>query len=151
MGTSTDGILFYGFLVEDEEALHDRLSGVGPDDDDDNDVSEDDDDVSEEHSSMVAKLYGWDGKNPKYDWDWEKKHPSPVTIGTHCSGDCPMYYVAIAASEVTARRGYPEAVSTETKPEWDAILTDFMSKLSDKFGMELPKVKFGWYLASMWS
>lgn len=33
-----------------------------------------------------------------------------VRISTHCSGECPMLYIADAASFALVRRGYPEKV-----------------------------------------
>lgn len=139
MGTSTDGIVFYGFPVEEGEATHQRIWELCGeyDEDDDTDVLEPDE--------VVAKLYGWDETKLKYSFQWEKEHPSPVTIGMHCSCDYKMYYIAIKESEVTANRGYAKEFTPVTQPGWDDTLRDFC----DRAGIQPPE-KFGWYVVSMW-
>jgi hypothetical protein len=65
----------------------------------------------------------------------------------HCSGECPMYFVIIEGTCVTANRGYPKIVATR-KPEadWPERLRAFCAK------HKLPcDGKPGWYIASMWN
>lgn len=76
-----------------------------------------------------------------------------ITVGTHCSGSCPMYYIAIDESSATARRGYPLAFDNDELAEtperlagWDAKLRAFC----EMAGIEPPE-KFQWFLASYWS
>jgi hypothetical protein len=148
MSTSTDGILFYGFLIDEDSELSEKLSSLG------DDIDEDDENapLAEEPSDVVAKLYGWDGKSPQYDFEWEREHPSPITIGMHCSDSCPMYYIAIKASEVVASRGYPEKITMQVQPGWDGVLNDFFQRLYKRFQLEPPAepVVLGWYLVSWW-
>ena len=162
MGVSTNGIVFYGFLINEDEdeafeqfaPLFNRITGRS-DEDADEDADEDegvyvDVDVDE----IVAKLYGWDGENPQYCFEWENEHPSPITIGMHCSHEYPMYYVAIKASEVTAYRGHPkslnEVLSIQPKlgePTWNDLLCDFCERAGIT---PPPSDKFGWFVVSMW-
>lgn len=131
MSVSTNGILFYGFPVDDESADHERIHDATREDD---------------YEDWVAKLYGWDGASPRYAFEWEKQNPSPVTVGLHCSDGFTMYYVAIEQSEVVAHRGYPELVERlEAQPDWNDKLDDFCKRA----GLTKPE-RYGWYVASWW-
>lgn len=82
---------------------------------------------------------------------WEKKRElvkkSGCEVGYHCSGDCPMPYVAVSASEVTSHRGsMKEIKSLDVKPEWDSLLADFCEKL----GIKTEGLKPSWWLVSYW-
>lgn len=71
-------------------------------------------------------------------------------IGRHCSGDCPMPYVFVIASEITARRGYPVGLTGHglfVDQEWDGLLDKFVSDL----GVEKPQSSPQWWLVSYWS
>lgn len=81
----------------------------------------------------------------------------PIKIGFHCSGDYPMYYVAIAASEVMAYRGDPQLIEqAETHGDWEEMLRIFAAE----HGLLLPGERLGpepydgqastvgWWLAS---
>jgi hypothetical protein len=133
MGVSSDGILFYGFHF-DEDELPEILS--------DNEEAED----PEDPEDLVAKLYGWDGKYPEYSFQWEKLHPSPIVVGTHCSYNYPMYYVAIKESDLSASRGTPEKVDMAVGPNWGALLREFCEKI----GIDFDKQNVGWWLASLY-
>jgi hypothetical protein len=66
-------------------------------------------------------------------------------IVAHCSGECPMYFVAIDGTVTTANRGYPKVVHTSRpSTEWDKRLKAFCKKHS------LSHSKPDWYIASMW-
>ena len=75
-------------------------------------------------------------------------HPLPVELVNYCSGDCPMYVLAVPSTVLTARRGYP----TEFDP---AALTvtdegrDTLRKFCADHGIKPPKEPT-WLLTSYW-
>jgi hypothetical protein len=157
MGVSTDAILFWG-IVSDEEG-HPWLKHQPEDDEDDDDDDSDDDSDDDEFDweEVYAEAMGvpcpdaeyGDDTKPIYQAYWKRKREiieaSGCTFGSHCSGDCPMDYVAVVESETTARRGYPEEItSLEVKPDWEPKLREFCEKLNIPWGE--PK----WWLVSYW-
>ena len=81
MGVSTDAIVFYGLLVDDDSPAFEKLSHY-------------EETEAEEQNPLGGIVYtghAIDG----------------VTIVTHCSDGSPMFAVAIADSVVTAWRGHP--------------------------------------------
>ena len=106
MGTSTDGLIFYGFLFEEGEEL---------------------DFLTEE------EIEGFLWKNKDFE------------LINYCSGDYPIYAIAIKDSSRSCSRGYPiEIKSLIANPKWDKILKDFMQnhKIIGK--------KVSWWLGSYW-
>jgi hypothetical protein len=146
MGQSTDGILFYGFPIEEDTANGNVIAGLSPEGDEPERPENLDADVDYDYSdqdTIWAKKFGLKGG---YKEVWKHQETYPVTIGRHCSGDYPMYYVAIKESELTANRGYPQEVkSLEVNLAWKHQLIEFCKV----YGLE-PPAKFGWYLASYW-
>lgn len=76
-----------------------------------------------------------------------------VVLDTHCSGSCPMYYIAIEEAGATANRGCPVEfepeefqIPEETRDAWDERLRAFC----ENAGIEPPE-KFSWVLVSYWS
>lgn len=78
-----------------------------------------------------------------------------VEIGTHCSCDYPMPYIAIPSTETRAYRGGPKRLEHpsvypngyEDSDEWNAELKRFVEELDiDVSDAEGP----GWFLVSMW-
>ena len=146
MGQSTDAILFYGYCLEEgTELLADEFDG----------------DWEEAYarkmglSPPVEPFPEKDGPGTaaikaKYAAYWEaKRHlatKSGAVIGYHCSGDYPMPYVAIRASEIRAHCGYErEVVSLAVQPEWRAMLDEFCRIMNITPNGE-PK----WWLVSYW-
>ena len=124
MGVSTDAILFYGFPVDDGGPNHEIICGSDLDADDELD----EDEIWRRKFALPPEVAVWQHQD-KY----------PVTVGTHCSGDCPLHYVAVKKSEITASRGYPEEIkSLDVNPKWDRQLLEFCKV----WGLKPPK-KFG--------
>lgn len=75
-------------------------------------------------------------------------HPLPVELVNYCSGDYPMYVLAVPGVGIVARRGYP----TEFAPEKLAVTENgrnaFLKFCADH-GIELPKEP-EWLLTSYW-
>lgn len=148
MSTSTDAILFYGYAFEEEDHApwpSDRGADV------------DDDDEEEGWEDRWARLNGIEQPEGEYD---QKKYGAyldkrfkltkacGVEIDTHCSGDVPMYLVAVVGSKLVASRGYPEKVpELAVGADWDEKLHAFMEKMSIK----RPRgQKPAWRLVSYW-
>lgn len=157
MGQSTDGILFYGYCWDEEGA---ELWADG---------QENEDGESEDAEERYARLIGIprptaeyperDNHTPEAErarsafsdyWDAKGKavEASGVEVDRHCSGECPIPYVAVTASKTTARRGYPETIKTlDVGVGWDKMLADYCALM----GITPPQEKPGWWLVSMWS
>lgn len=70
-----------------------------------------------------------------------------VTVGSHCSGDYPMWFIATV--KITARRGYPQAIAPDTlttQPDWN----DKIIAAGKVLNIPVNPAKIGWYLASYW-
>jgi hypothetical protein len=134
MGVSTDAILFYGLCWDDEVELGEAS---------DFETNHFDIDASDnwEEVYRLRTHRTLDYKDPNYEWSdkW------PVAISHHCSGDYPMPYVAVQASEVRAWRGSPKEVTSLRVPQiWDQQLREFCSIM--KIEWQQPK----WWLVSYW-
>lgn len=81
--------------------------------------------------------------------DFENAHPLPVILVHHCSGDYPMYILAIPRTVKVASRGYPEEIKPSemiaTRDEYD-LLVEFCKTHDIDTGGQTPK----WWLSSMW-
>lgn len=95
MGHSTDAYIYYGFDVYDAEAglIKYCKKDANPD-------------------NLLAELFYQKGHSETY-----VKELMGVSIGTHCSGDFPIYYVYVTESQQFATRGYPEEVKQWTVQE----------------------------------
>jgi hypothetical protein len=154
MGQSTDAILFYGYCWDEEgaelwpegeegereepDARLARLSGVEAPDDaypPDTDRSAD-----AERTRKAFSKY-WDACR-------EVDERCGVEVDHHCSGDCPIPYVAVKASKTTANRGYPKTImGLDVGCDWDKMLADYCGLM----GITPPQEKPEWWLVSMWS
>lgn len=131
MSTSTDAILAFGFDLGEE--LPEQLSG----------------------EEGGFDFYEWAEKRAGMSWkpgdkDYFKRRDAmlaalPVSIETHCSGDCPMYFLAWNGSTQTARRGYPTNVVLPT-PSEEQI--NAMRRFCDENGIKwlVP----AWHIFSYW-
>jgi hypothetical protein len=132
MGISTDAILFYGIdLGEDEyECLEDEwekyyVNKIG---------------VYHEHGDNCIQA--------RYEF-WNKKRDavrkSECTIGTYCSYDDPMHYVALKKTHVQVWRGYVKVIKDlHVPPGTDARIREFCELMGIKY--EQPK----WMMVSLW-
>lgn len=78
-----------------------------------------------------------------------KAHPFPVAVVNYCSGDYPMYILAVPSSCKSNGRGFPEVFDpadlTVTAEERQTLL-DFCNKYGIDIGDEAPR----WWLSSYW-
>jgi hypothetical protein len=80
--------------------------------------------------------------------EFDKRHPLPVELVNYCSGDYPMWIIAVTEAGRLARRGYPVAFNPAELVVRDAqiaALVDFC-KFYDLVGEGPPS----WYLSSYW-
>lgn len=78
---------------------------------------------------------------------WKLVEISGCEVGTHCSGDCPMPYVAIKASEILSHRGcMNEVTSLAVDSSWNTLLADFCAAL----GIKTEGMRPAWWLVSDW-
>lgn len=161
MGVSTDGMLLYGYIWDDETELFDN-----DDDDEWVDVVAKSRDIPNPWDRYVEPKLPYMEQRAHAD-AWVAEHRKEldamyaakraiedefgVTISYHGSDGWSVPYVHIKDAEVAAYRGSPQSVtgmSLERNPEWDAKLDRFMEEL----GIEKPdgQDEPGWYLASWW-
>lgn len=173
MGTSTDAILFYGYCWTEETS---RPWEIGTDNDEDEDDEDDEDGDDWEARYALAKgclpprdkfpdRVAADGYSTPKDYSaaeraiikqheayWAAKRKiveaAPCGVGTHCSGECPMPYVAVTASQTICSRGdMKEITSLAVDPAWDKALAEFCTAM----GIKTDGLKAAWWLVSDWS
>lgn len=140
MSVSTDGILFYGYLIKEgeepwvesdhdeyiEDKLHEKGIVIKPDC---------------EYNEDTKHIYH------KY-WDAKREHLEKLgcKVILHCSSIYIMYGIGVTESTKEANRGYPQEInSLEIKPEWEYCLKQYCELLNIEFS-ESPR----WYLCSYW-
>lgn len=80
--------------------------------------------------------------------DWDRANPLPVNEVNYCSGDYPMYMLAVPDVGLTARRGCPEVITEGTltvREQQKSALIEFCKKYGITTDGE-PK----WWLTSYW-
>lgn len=133
MGTSTDGIICFGFMVGEEEEPPEFLDGF-----------EDFDEYLDSLSGLPA--YG----EPGHSFDDQRKfrESCPADMVIHCSYDYPMYILAMRGTIIRARRGYPVELDLSFFTSFDnAKEQEFLAWCEER---ELLEGDPKWYLCSLW-
>ncbi|HEY5851270.1 MAG TPA: hypothetical protein VIT62_10960 [Lysobacter sp.] len=134
MGTSTNAILAFGFDIGEE--LPDSL------------LPEDEDEFFDFEEWLCGRL-GLEWSEGRDDDYWLKRRAAieafPVDLVAHCSGDYPMYFLAVRGTESTALRGTPQRVQL-TPPSEAAIIC--MREFCAEHGIEWREPD--WHIFSMW-
>lgn len=114
MGFSTDALLFFGIDYGDECPFADG-------------------DAAYEAEQAWTAEYGppkpgntddyhsteWESwRRDKHEWE---KTGTGITVSTHCSGDSPMYFVALTAFSWRACRGCPKEIDVAARPSEEQI------------------------------
>lgn len=159
MGTSTDAILFWGIVFDEDKP---EIADVFKDDDKD-------------FEEIYAAKKGWKEDSGYFTPAGEyahlndpKKHDEarkvwrkhlaelekinsacPAEIGTHCSGEYPMYYVCIKETEKTAHRGYAVDLYSDSLHE-KQIWLEQLKEYCEVMGISLKGKRIGWHLVSYW-
>ena len=122
MGVSTDAMLVFGIdLDEDGGQFEDQID-----------------------RELNIPDYGSPDR-PSYEEIKKMENDFPVTIVKHCSGECPMYIVAIPGTLMQASRGYPRIIDGL---EVSAEKVEKFKAWCAKNGIEDEPT---WLLASMWN
>lgn len=129
MGQSTDALLFYGFLLKEEDVPW----------------------GDEDPERWLVKQLGLGSPSEQDPGYWARKRQAladlACTIETHCSGEYPMFAVIIKGTRSAAHRGDPVRFSPANltiDPQWDAQLRAFATTFN------LPFEEPSWLLASYW-
>ncbi len=119
---------------------------------------------SKEDRGVLTELAEALGLDDHYDLEKELEKRFGVTLGIHCSFDCPMYYLAMQTTKykagenllkeafgdktphATASRGYPEAFNPEVDPEWGEKITE----AAEWMGWSEDERKLGWWVTSLY-
>lgn len=142
MGTSTDGILCYGFHLTDEEDDYAEVEWLKEHDGD-----------FEEFCAHLAGLEQPEHHDYKRDWPeyWKAKREAHAALNVdmvqHCSCDYGMYILAVKDSVHGASRGYPKKLGQkiDAMPGWVTSLRDFCERIN------IPYKDPEWILCSYWS
>ena len=140
MGTSTNGMLYWGYELGDEIPWDD-VDGDGWEDVYMEAIGDGRPDLEYEGNEEIFSAY-WDRK-------YETTEELSVEVTRHCSCDYPMYAAVISESCVTAYRGYPERLDPDmfkVPKHWKKKLDEFCETM----GIDVEGKEPGWYLASMW-
>ncbi|KKN98816.1 hypothetical protein LCGC14_0140570 [marine sediment metagenome] len=140
MGMSSTAILFWG-LCSDEEEEHWKNIGRDEEDldyynpfDDNDDDEPDDEDWEEIYATKKGLHYPSEPRNEYWDAKRKLVKESGCEIGTHCSFDYGMPYIAITESEIRAYQGCPEKIETlEVKSDWEQKLREFCGVMGIKW------------------
>jgi hypothetical protein len=78
---------------------------------------------------------------------WDDDNPLPIELVNCCSGDCPIWILAIPASVMFCRRGYPLAFD---RVDLTVTYEDVQKLLGfcKRFDIEVTELK--WLLSSYW-
>lgn len=148
MGQSTDGILLFGVVFEegfefpwdDHDDIEDwwrEVSGFRP--------------TFSPYTPEGEYAEGVKSGDPRIDAyyserrQWDAAHPLPVELVNVCSGDYPIYALAVLGTVTRARRGYPEPITRQLGDVFPEPLVEFC----EAHGIEMPG-DAGWLLASYW-
>lgn len=144
MGTSTNAILCYGFCLEDENGESEDFTPSFLVDGED----------SVDFEEFLLKLAGLQapyesfnaerfGSDPDYKKKWsdyfakkrEVKGRFGVDLVYHCSGEYPMYILAVSDSVKCARKGNPIELgqSVTKQEEWANLLRGFCERANIEF------------------
>lgn len=137
MSTSTNGQLAYGLIFED---------GYGFPWNDESFHGDFEDWWRTEQGFDESKGYpaeGW----LEYQKEFDVEHPRPAEEINYCSGDYPMYMLAVPSSVRTAYRGSPERI--EALPEVSAAGVSALLAFCEQYKLK-PEGEIGWYLSSYW-
>ena len=140
MGISTDGIICFGILFEEGHTFpwQESLDDLGEE------VYDDYADPEE----WYAKQKGWDKNVHQWSWQWVKENPLPFKLVNYCSGDCPMWILAVPETVNECSRGYPEALNPRAFTVEDYRINELLNFCA-AYNITVPDIP-KWYLCSYW-
>jgi len=163
MPTTTDGLIFYGWIfpedhtfpwcdpeTEEEEDVEDWWRGVNG--------YESPFELFDENGFYIGDVEPPRSRIDAYFQrrrEWDEAHPLPFKLVNYCSGDFPMWAIAVPDSVLVANRGSPLALDPGCWPDYDRCCNeeheDVMAvrRACKQHGIRLPGAP-KWYLASYW-
>lgn len=152
MGTSTDAILAFGFdLGDPEDGELDKLLEAGRENDEDEDTFDPDTLLARDAGVQPPTVEYGEATKHTFEAYWKAKREAveahPLDVISHCSGNCPMYFLAVRGTESRALRGYPE--SNISLPEVSAESVQAMREFCERYGITFKTPS--WCLFSDWS
>lgn len=155
MGQSTNGQICFGVLFEEETSM----PWDGGDFDGDWEKWQAEvrgfrhklEDPYDEHGEYKP---GFDHDDPRVDaWmkeesDWKNENPAPFEVVNVCSGEHPIYVIAVPSTCQTASRGTPVEIFPDKLKFSEIELVNFRAFVGDFFPHANPEAK--WYLSSYW-
>jgi len=137
MGQSTDALMAFGFDLGEE--MPESFTY------DEDDGFEADEFLLRDYDVTIPEWTPGIGQDY-----WRKKDELiaglPVEIITHCSGEYPMYFLAVRGTEHQARRGYPEKAPQRAIEQSEI---DALRAFCEKHGIEWQEPS--WHIFSMWN
>ena len=143
MGVSTDGEISFGVVFEDGFEFPWR-----------------DDDFDYELETWWKSINGF---TEKYDGDYEAyrakkdkfyaEYPLPVELVNYCSGEYPMYLLAVPGVGTSCSRGNPtdfNPLDLTVTDEQKQALMDFINKYLADAELSEEEIEPKWYLTSYW-
>lgn len=153
MGQSTDGILFYGIELGEDDPIRNLLD---PDGDSDDEHPEFEDWLCEAAGGPKRAVWNHDTSNfePPLREYWAARDAflkasgglDSIGLGIHCSGDYPMYF--LHSRHTSASRGYPEALESDALGNVGNL--EALEQVAGLLKLDAG-LRRGWYLASLWS
>jgi hypothetical protein len=143
MGVSTNALIAFGFDLGEELPEKMQELFIGGDGFDFDKVVVIDTGIfapAEEYSDATKEVYSehWAAVR-------EARERFPITIEEHCSGDYPMFFLAIARTVQSARRGCPEVMRKQEITEQQ--ITE-LRNFCVRWGIDWQEPD--WYLFSYW-
>ncbi len=99
---------------------------------------------------------GWSKDDPRfreyYDHKhaWEKEHPILVELVNACSGEYPLWIVAVPSTVKTARRGDPTRLGLDVMADPDVSEENGMREFLNRYEIPHDADNIGWWLSSYW-
>lgn len=154
MGVSTDGIICYGVLFDNEEEPFEGL--------DECDGEEEwwrqrlgykePFQMFDDEGMWIGSEDDWPPEKVREYFDhqraWDKEHPKPFELVNTCHADVPRWIVALPGSVTRANRGYPVKISEGhvSLVHLDAALDRYLTFLKEMGVEDEPR----WWLGSYW-
>lgn len=151
MGVSTDAILAFGFNIADEDEMPEKLAAAGHDPEE-YDGYFDFDLVVAREVGLTEPTGPYESNKELYSAYFEAKRKAaaayPLDVIAHCSGECPMRFLAVRGTEVNASRGNPVRL-TDYFPLITVEQIRAMRDFCERYEIEWQEP--GWHLFSMWN
>lgn len=154
MGVSTDGIICYGVLREEEEEPFEGLNDCDGEEEwwCQRNGYEPPFEMFDSNGEWIGGKDQWPPEKVREYFDhqraWDAEHPMPFELVNTCHSDVPRWIIALPGSVTRASRGYPVAISegTVSLVHKEAALERYLAFLKEMKIEDKPR----WWLGSYW-